>query len=105
MAEDTDKLPPVTETFWVVYRVDTGVIVATETIWTEEGVPADEPGSIPPSVRSMMSDRAEVGLVDVLQVSELPAGILRVDLSSRTVVAGEQPVAKGLLLSPGLLRP
>jgi hypothetical protein len=97
---------PVSETYWIVYRVETGAIVATATIWTEEGVPVDEPCLPYRRVESIMSDlAADAGPLDFIEVCELPAGAMRVDLASRTVVAGEQQAPEGLVVPAVLPRP
>jgi hypothetical protein len=79
---------PITETYRVIYRVDTGAIVAFETVWAEKGAELERREPASPHLDSIIQViAAQAGPLAVLKVTAPPAGAMRVDLTTRTVVA------------------
>ena len=82
---------PTTETHRVIYRIDTGAIVAIETIWAEEG--AEVEGSEPTTPHLDLIIRriaAQAGSLGILKVKVLPTGPMRVDLATGMLIARQQ---------------
>jgi hypothetical protein len=97
---------PITETHRVIYRIDTGAIVAIETVWAEEGAEAERPEPASPHLDSIMQGiAAQAGPLAVLEVKALPAGAVRVDLATRTLIAVEQRIPEELAEPAALSRP
>ena len=81
------SLPNYTEAHWCIFDASTGEILATETIWTEEGAYEYEPG---PSVGLMQrfgtDSTGRPVEIDAIQVERPPTSNHRVDVSTRTLV-------------------
>jgi hypothetical protein len=92
-----DFSPNYTEEHWCIFDASTGEILATETIWTEEGAYEYESG---PSVgllqRVGTDSQGRPVEIDAIQVERPPASDHRVDVSGRSLVersaAGVQEV-------------
>jgi hypothetical protein len=84
----TDFSPPnYTEAHWCIFDASTGEIVATETIWTEEGAYDYEPGPSVGVLQRLRTDSEGRSVeIDAIQVEHPPAANHRVDVSSRTLV-------------------
>lgn len=86
------------ETGWtpvhrVVFRIDTGAIVAIETVWSEEVASASQPESLYRRLESIKQGfTVQVGPLDVLEVYAMPVGAMQVDLATRTLIAVEQRI-------------
>jgi hypothetical protein len=84
--------PSYTEEHWCIYAASTGEILATETIWTEEGAYDYEPGPSAGVLQRVSTDiEGRPVEIDAIQVEHPPTSNQRVDVSSRTLV--EQPTA------------
>jgi len=77
----TDPSPPdYTETHWRIYDAQTGEVLATEVIWTEEG--ADESATGPS--RALLREFADA---DAVQAAGPAVGAERVDISTGRLAA------------------
>ena len=95
-----------TATHRVIYRIDTGQIVAIETVWAEEGVGFDQPEALYRRLESIKQGfTAQAGPLDVLNVHALPGGAMRVDLATRTLIALERRITDELAEPPALSHP
>ena len=77
-----------TEIHRVIFRIDTGQIVAIETIWAEQEVGLDQPEMLYQRLNAILQGfSVQAGQLDVLTIHVLPVGAMRVDLATRTLVA------------------
>jgi hypothetical protein len=88
---DIDGPGPVSESHRVMYRPDTGVVVATETIWTEAGADA-------PVHDGVLSGLCESGRVEVIEIDVLPPGAIAVDPATGAIISIDQPVPDGTVM-------
>ena len=71
----------------VIFRIDTGQIVAIETVWTEQEVGLDQPEMLSRRLNAILQGfSVQASQLDVLTTHSLPVGATRVDLATRTVV-------------------
>jgi hypothetical protein len=88
---------PITETHRVIYRIDTGTIVAIETVWAEEGSEVERTESASQHFGSIMRGIApRAGPLAVLEVKAPPAGAMHVDLATRTLIGVQQGIPEEL---------
>lgn len=79
------------ETHRVMYRIDTGAIVAIETVWAEEGAQVEGPGPTTPHLDAIIQGiAAQVGSLGILKVKVLPTSPMRVDLATGRLIANSK---------------
>jgi hypothetical protein len=106
--EATQFLPAkYTESHWCIFDVDTGEVLATETIWIEDGAENPEPGSSASLLRELAVDsNGRQRKVDVIQIEAVPTkGPLRVDLARRSLTKYSPAASADMLLPDRLNRP
>ena len=70
-----------------IFRIDTGQIVAIETVWAEQEVGLDQPEMLSRRLNAILQGfSVQAGQLDVLTAHSLPVGAMRVDLATRTLV-------------------
>lgn len=82
--------PSYTETHWRIFDASTGEILASETIWTDEGADEYEPGPSEQLIRQF--DRLVE--VDNIRADDPPAADERVDIPGRALVRDPAPAAQ-----------
>jgi hypothetical protein len=95
--------PEYVETHLVIFDRVTGEVLATETRWTDVGA---ERGRGDELLESIAADSERVSdNLEVLETNRLPAGLVRVDLATRELVAERPGDAPGATRPPQLPRP
>lgn len=102
MTTNTRDLLPTTETHRIIYRVDTGAIMATETISTEEGAVAVDDSSSFRHARLAVDDSCELAAIEV---RDLPDHPVRVDVETRSLVPAYPHSHEGLVPPAMIPRP
>jgi hypothetical protein len=78
--------PEYVETYRVIFDKTTGEVLATETRWTDAGA---EPARGEELLESIAADSGRApDNVDVLETKTPPAGLVRVDVATRELIAG-----------------
>ena len=86
---------PTTETHRLIYRIDTGAIVAIKTVWVEEGAEVEGPEPTTRHLDSIIQGiAAQAGSLGILKVKVLPTGPMRVDLVTGTLIARQQGITE-----------
>ncbi len=102
MTTNIRDLPPVNETHRIIYRVDTGIIVAIVTISTEEGAITVDETSTLRLTRSVAEDSCELALIEV---QDLPDHAVRVDVETRSLIPAPPHSHEGLVPPAVIPRP
>jgi hypothetical protein len=95
--------PEYVETHLVIFDTTTGEVLATETRWTDAGA---EPARGEELLKSIAADSGRANdNVDVLETKGPPAGLVRVDVVTRELIAEPPRDAPRTTRPPQLPRP
>ena len=90
--------PGYTEEHWCIFDAATGEILATETIWTEDGADDYDRGPSAAVLREVADGRRGRPVeVDTIQVDNPPGADERVDVSSGELVKKSPPTGEDVL--------
>jgi hypothetical protein len=95
--------PEYVETYLVIFDKTTGEVLATETRWTDAGA---EPARGQDLLESIAADSGRANdAVDALETKGPPAGLVRVDVATRVLIAERPRDAPRATRPPQLPRP
>src|ERR1700757_1509401 len=95
-----------TEEHWCIFDATTGEILATETIWTQEGTQRTGSGTSEHLLQQFTADSADrTAMVDAIEVDHRPLADERVDVVHRVLVKRSPAVGPEVLLPCMFRRP